>query len=107
MRYVSQLTALFLAMLILSPVTAPFAPCPLSALMTEKVTGETPMAVAKASVMLPSSSASSVLVEEESKDQVVLEASSVTALSFESVEFVPLVLVWVDGGRSNLLALRL
>jgi len=64
------------------------------------------MAVAKASVMLPSPSSSSVLVEEESKDQVALEARGVTELSFESVEFVPLVLVWVDSGRSNLLALR-
>ena len=110
MPYVTKSAAVFLVLMILSPVTAPFASFPLSALMAHKVDTHASVTVTQTDESMPSSaSAGTVLVEEQMKDgEVILDArlaldtrgnGSAAPLAYRSTA--------ADGARPRVVALRL
>lgn len=108
--FVTKSAAVFLVLMILSPVTAPFASFPLSALMGHKADTHASMTVTQTDGSLSSPLAGTVLVEEQMKDgEVILDATLVSLDTPEAQDTTPLTYrsTAVDGARPRVVALRL
>jgi len=83
--YVTKSAAAFLVLVILSPVTAPFASFPLSILLTHQTDTHASVAVTQsdASAWAPAN-AGTVLVEEQTKDgEVILDSRPAIGATFD------------------------
>jgi len=109
--YVIKSAAVFLVLMILSPVTAPFASFPLSALMAQKADTHASVAVTQADGWLSSAtSANTVLVEEQMKDgEVILDGRSAALDTLDRHGAAPLAhdSTAADGSRPRVVVLRL
>jgi hypothetical protein len=108
--YVIKSAAVFLVLMILSPVTAPFASFPLSALMGHKVDTHASVTVTQADGTLASPLAGTVLVEEQMKDgEVILDGRLVSLDTPEARDAAPLAYrsTAVESSRPRVVALRL
>lgn len=91
MSYVTKSAATFLVLMILSPVTAPFASFPLSALLTHQDT-HAAIVVTSSDASVAPAGAGTVLVEEQMKDgDVLLDSRLASGDTFDGSELVPLV----------------
>ena len=93
MSYPTKSAAVFLVLLIVSPVTAPFASVPLSALLTHKADTHASLAVAPSDAFaLAPAGAASFLVEEQTKDgEVILDGRLAVGATFDRNNRTPLV----------------
>lgn len=110
MSYVTKSAAVFLVLMILSPVTAPFASFPLSALMSHKADTHASVTVTQADGSLASGFAGTVLVEEQMKDGEVILDGRLTSLETPvGPDAAPLGhrSPAVEGSRPRVVALRL
>lgn len=100
---ITKSTAVFLALMILSPVTAPFASFPLSALLAHKADAHAATAVTQADGrMSASTGAGSVLIEEQMKNGEITAAVRATSGdTYEDIDGVLLVYVWPGVERPN------
>src|SRR5690349_10947265 len=73
--YVTKSAAVFLVLMILSPVTAPFASFPLSVLMTPKADTHAALTASHSDATTWAAGSGTVLVEEQMKDGDVLVGS--------------------------------
>jgi hypothetical protein len=108
--YVTKSAAVFLVLMILSPVTAPFASFPLSALMGHKADTHASVTVTQDDRSLASAFAGTVLVEEQMKDgEVILDGRLASLDTLEAKNTAPLASrsTAVDGSRPRVVALRL
>lgn len=110
MSYVTKSAAVFLVLMILSPVTAPFASFPLSALLGHKADTHASVTLTQADTSLASGFAGTVLVEEQMKDGEVILDGRLTSLD-ALVEQARAPLAYrstaVDGSGPRVVALRL
>ena len=110
MSYVTKSAAVSLVLMILSPVTAPFASFPLSALMGHKADTHASVTMTPADGSLASPLAGTVLVEEQMKDgEVILHARLASLDTPEAQDAAPLAYrsTAVEGARPRVVALRL
>jgi hypothetical protein len=91
--YLTKSAAVFLVLLIVSPVTAPFASVPLSALLTHKADTHASLVVAPSDAFaLAPAGAASFLVEEQTKDgEVILDSRPAIGATFDGNNGMPLV----------------
>jgi hypothetical protein len=109
--HVTKSAAVFLVLMILSPVTAPFASFPLSALLAPRADTHTSVTLTQTDASLSSpASAGTVLVEEQMKDgEVILDGRlaaldtpderDAASLAYRSIA--------ADGARPRVVVLRL
>lgn len=110
MSYVTKSAAVFLVLMILSPVTAPFASFPLSALMAHKADTHASVTITQADGSLASPLAGTVLVEEQMKDgEAILDGRLASLDTPEAQAAAPLAYrsTAVEGTRPRVVALRL
>jgi len=109
--YVTKSAAVFLVLMILSPVTAPFASFPLSALMGHAADTHASVTVTHADGPPASLAfAGTVLVEEQMKDgEVILDGRLASLDTPDAQDSVPLAYrsTAVEGSRPRVVALRL
>jgi len=100
--YVTKSAAIFLVLLILSPVTAPFASVPLSALLTHKADTQSSRVVMQFDASVSASAgAASFLVEEQTKDgEVIFDSRTAVGSAWDTQDGTPL------GTRSTALERR-
>jgi len=91
--YLIKSAAVFLVLLIVSPVTAPFASVPLSALLTHRADTHASLAVASSDAFaLAPAGAASFLVEEQTKDgEVIFDSRTAIGATFDGNNGMPLV----------------
>jgi hypothetical protein len=90
--FVTKSAAIFLVLMILSPVTAPFASFPLSALMTHKADTHAAIVVTSADASVAPAGAGTVLVEEQMKDgEVILDTRLASGDRRDGSDLMPLV----------------
>ena len=90
MSYVTKSAATFLVLMILSPVTAPFASFPLSALLTHQADTHAAIVVTSSDASVAPAGAGTVLVEEQMKDgDVLLDSRLASGDTFDGSELVP------------------
>jgi hypothetical protein len=108
--YVTKSAAVFLVLMILSPVTAPFASFPLSALMGHSTDTHASVTLTPVDGSLASPLAGTVLVEEQMKDgEVILDGRLASLDTPEAHDTAPVAYrsTAVDGARPRVVALRL
>jgi hypothetical protein len=108
--YVTKSAAVFLVLMILSPVTAPFASFPLSALMGHRADTHASVMMTQADGSLASPVAGTVLVEEQMKDgEVILDGRLAALDTPEAQDTAPLAYrsTAAEGSRPRVVALRL
>ena len=100
--YVTKSAAIFLVLLIVSPVTAPFASVPLSALLTHKADTHSSRVVRQFDASVSASAgAASFLVEEQTKDgEVIFDSRTAVGSAWDTQDGTPL------GTRSTALERR-
>jgi len=100
--YVTKSAAIFLVLLIVSPVTAPFASVPLSALLTHKADTQASRVVTQSDAdAAPSAGGASFLVEEQTKDgEVIFDSRTAVGSAWDTQDRTPL------GTRSTALERR-
>ena len=90
--YVTKSAATFLVLMILSPVTAPFASFPLSALLTHQADTHAAIVVTSSDASVAPAGTGTVLVEEQMKDgDVLLDSRLASGDTFDHSDLMPLV----------------